>query len=71
MPPPAWWLNVLADPRAQIQIGADIVDVVAREATGHARSVLWSRLMEANRYLSRAERKAGRELPVVILIPAP
>lgn len=65
--PPAWWLNLSADPRARIQVDADILDVAAREAIGEERAALWLRLAAANRYLDRVARKAGRNLPVVVL----
>lgn len=69
--PPAWWLNLCADPRARIQVDADILDVGAREAIGEERAALWLRLAAANRYLDRVARKAGRTLPVVVLtVPA-
>ena len=69
--PPAWWLNLSADPHARIQVSADILDVGAREATGEERAALWLRLAAANRYLDRVAHKAGRTLPVVVLTPSP
>lgn len=68
--PPAWWLNLSADPRGRVQVGADILDVMAREATGEERVALWRQLTAANRYLDRVARKARRELPLVVLSPA-
>jgi deazaflavin-dependent oxidoreductase (nitroreductase family) len=68
---PAWWLNLCAAPRAHIQIGTDNLDVAAREAMGDERAALWLRLTAANRHLTRAARKAGRELPIVVLTPQP
>jgi deazaflavin-dependent oxidoreductase (nitroreductase family) len=68
---PAWWRNLCAAPRAHIQIGTDNLDVAAREAMGDERAALWLRLTAANRHLTRAARKAGRELPIVVLTPQP
>jgi len=67
--PPAWYLNLRADPHARIQVGARSIDVRAQEATGQERAELWRRLTAANRYLERAARKAGRDLPLVALVP--
>jgi deazaflavin-dependent oxidoreductase (nitroreductase family) len=66
---PAWWLNLSADAHAHAQVRALTIDVVARQATGDERAMLWRRLTAANRYLERVERKAGRELPIVVLTP--
>ena len=67
--PPAWYLNLRANPYAQIDVVGRSVDVRAEEATGRERAELWQRLTVANRYLERAARKAGRELPLMSLVP--
>ena len=67
--PPAWYLNLRANPHARIQAGARSVDVRAQEATGQERAELWQRLTAANRYLEPAARKARRDLPLMALIP--
>jgi deazaflavin-dependent oxidoreductase (nitroreductase family) len=65
--PPAWYLNLSADPRARARLGARTIDVQAREVIGEERVALWRRLVAANRYLERTARKAGRELPLLLL----
>ena len=67
--PPAWYLNLRANPRAQVQVGGRTIDVRAEEAAGQERAELWQRLTGANRYLDRAARKAGRDLPIMLLAP--
>jgi F420H(2)-dependent quinone reductase len=67
--PPAWYLNLRANPHAWIDVSGRSVEVGAREATGPERGALWQRLTAANPYLERAARKAGRELPLVALAP--
>jgi F420H(2)-dependent quinone reductase len=69
--PPAWYLNLRADPRARIRVGPRTVDVRAQEAAAQERAELWQRLTAANRYLERAARKAGRDLPLMALTPSP
>jgi deazaflavin-dependent oxidoreductase (nitroreductase family) len=66
--PPGWYLNLRADPQARVDIGPRTVDVRAHEASGQERAELWQRLTTANRYLERAARKAGRDLPLMALI---
>ena len=66
--PPAWYLNLLANPHARVQAGPRSIDVRAQETAGQQRIALWQQLTAANRYLERAARKAGRELPVMALV---
>jgi F420H(2)-dependent quinone reductase len=68
--PPAWYLNLRADPHARIEVGPRSAEVRAQEAAGQERAELWQRLTAANRYLKRAARKAGRELPLMALVPS-
>ncbi|MEO8967081.1 MAG: nitroreductase/quinone reductase family protein [Solirubrobacteraceae bacterium] len=65
--PPAWWLNVEADPDVEVQIGADIWDVRAETAGPDRRAELWPALTAANPSIESAQAKAGRQLPVVVL----
>ena len=67
---PAWYLNLQANPHAQIDVGGRSVEVRAQEAAGQERVELWRRLTAANRYLERAARKAGRDLPLMALVPS-
>jgi deazaflavin-dependent oxidoreductase (nitroreductase family) len=69
--PPAWYLNLRASPHAQVQVGERTINVRAQEAAGRERAELWQRLTAANRYLERAARRAGRDLPLMALVPSP
>ncbi len=68
--PPAWYLNLRANPHARIRVGARNIDVRAQEAAGQERVALWRRLTAVNRYLERAASKARRDLPLLALVPA-
>jgi deazaflavin-dependent oxidoreductase (nitroreductase family) len=68
--PPAWYLNLRANPHARIRVGPRTIDVRAQEAAGQERVALWRRLTAANRYLERAARKARRDLPLMALVPS-
>jgi deazaflavin-dependent oxidoreductase (nitroreductase family) len=68
--PPAWYLNLHANRHARVEVGPRTVDVRAQEAAGQERAELWQLLTAANRYLERAARKAGRDLPLIALIPS-
>jgi deazaflavin-dependent oxidoreductase (nitroreductase family) len=66
--PPAWYLNLSANPHARVEVGLRSIDVRAREATGQERAEIWQQLTAANRQLERVARKAGRALPVIALV---
>ena len=67
---PSWWLNLQQIPEATVQVGADTVDVIAREATDYERARLWPELKRVNPFYSRYEEITERRIPIVILEPA-
>jgi len=64
---PAWWLNLLANPRATVQVRHLTVDVTAREATPVEHTRLWPHLKSVNPFFAQYERMTGRRIPVVVL----
>ena len=67
--PPAWWLNLQADPQAEVQAGRARRSVTARNAAPEERARLWAEVTSrAPGYLDY-ERRTVREIPVVILQP--
>jgi len=68
--PPAWWLNLQAQPAAQVQAGRERQRVSARQARGAELDRLWARLEASYRYYADYRRRTSREIPVVVLEPA-
>jgi deazaflavin-dependent oxidoreductase (nitroreductase family) len=68
---PAWWLNLLADPRAEVQIGSERFPVTARELDGPERDRLWARVITTDASYAEYERRTIRRIPVVALEPPP
>ena len=66
---PAWFHNLAANPETTIQIGARRRPVRARVATASERARLWPRAVAAYSGYADYQRKADREIPVVILEP--
>ncbi|HXF73053.1 MAG TPA: nitroreductase/quinone reductase family protein [Actinomycetota bacterium] len=66
---PAWWLNLQSDPRATVQVGGTTVPVVAERAGPEVRARLWPSIVRMNPPYEELQRRAGRELPVVVLRP--
>jgi deazaflavin-dependent oxidoreductase (nitroreductase family) len=67
---PAWYLNLVANPRAEIQVKADHIAVEARTATAEEKPRLWQIMRDIwpnyDAYQSRTE----RDIPVVVLSPS-
>ena len=64
---PAWWLNLLADPRAEVQIGAARYPVTAHELEGTDRDRMWARVVETDPSYAEYQRRTTRRIPVVSL----
>lgn len=68
---PAWYLNVVANPRATVQVEGDVFEVDARPATPEEKPRLWGIVRDLwpnyDVYQSRTE----RDIPVVVLTPRP
>ena len=68
---PAWWLNLQANPTTTVQIGTERRRVAVREANAEEKAELWPRLVEMYGDYEIYQRRTEREIPVVILSPAP
>jgi deazaflavin-dependent oxidoreductase (nitroreductase family) len=64
---PAWWHNLVAEPRACVQVGSARQKVRAREATGDERSELWRALTERAPEYDEYAGRTLRRIPVVVL----
>jgi deazaflavin-dependent oxidoreductase (nitroreductase family) len=66
---PDWYHNLKAHPKATVEIGDETVDVVAREAEGDERERIWERQTRDVPSFADYQRKATRQIPVIILEP--
>ncbi|MEA2499668.1 MAG: hypothetical protein QOH26_2073 [Actinomycetota bacterium] len=67
---PDWYFNLLANPRARIEVGTEAKDVTARVAQGAERERIWSKQKEIMPGFADYEERTPREIPVIILEPA-
>ena len=79
--PPAWLLNLQADPQVTIRLGRQVFGARAREATDEEQAHLWPLVNRTNRGMSRIlhpgvtgrydvyQRHTTRRIPVVIITP--
>ena len=66
---PLWYLNLQAEPLAEVTIGSETRSVRAREAEGEERERLWRLLADLFGGYDRYARKTSRRIPVVVLEP--
>jgi F420H(2)-dependent quinone reductase len=68
---PAWYLNLLEEPRATIEIDGRRTAVLARTVEGAEREPLWRQAVEIYPSYADYQQRTDRELPVVVLTPVP
>ncbi len=68
---PAWYLNLVANPGVELQIGAHIIEATARTAVGDERAKLWDRMRGVYPLYDEDEASIGdaREIPLVVFVP--
>ncbi len=66
---PDWYHNLVANPRASIEVGDKTVNVVAHVADDETRERLWSTQKERYPGFADYEAKTDRQIPVVVLVP--
>jgi deazaflavin-dependent oxidoreductase (nitroreductase family) len=64
---PAWYLNLEAEPQAEIEIEGRRQKVVAQTVTGEEREPLWRQAVTTYPAYADYQRRADRQLPVVVL----
>ena len=68
---PSWYHNLRANPHVTVEVGTDTRSVVARVADGDERTRLWEAHKRDWPGFADYERKTDRQIPVVVLEPAP
>ena len=66
---PDWWLNLMSEPRATVEIGRSRRAVVARRAAPEERERLWAALTAIAPGYLEYQRRTSREIPLGILQP--
>jgi deazaflavin-dependent oxidoreductase (nitroreductase family) len=67
---PAWYLNLRADPRCEVEIGRTRTSMRARVAAPDERRALWLRLVAMYPDYDDYQGRTTREIPVVVCEPA-
>ena len=65
--PPAWYLNLQANPDAEVQVRDEVYKVRARDATDDEKPKLWAEMVGHWPAYDEYQRKTERPIPVVVL----
>lgn len=65
--PPTWYLNLQADPEAELQVKDERFEVRARDATPEEKPALWRQMTSQWPDYDEYQRNTDREIPVVVL----
>jgi deazaflavin-dependent oxidoreductase (nitroreductase family) len=65
--PPAWYLNLQANPEVQVQVLGDRFTARARTATPEEKPALWRTMTAEWPAYDEYQQKTEREIPVVVL----
>jgi deazaflavin-dependent oxidoreductase (nitroreductase family) len=66
---PAWYHNVVAESRVELQDGPVRRDMLAREVTGDEKAMWWARAVAAFPDYVEYQKETDREIPVLVLEP--
>jgi deazaflavin-dependent oxidoreductase (nitroreductase family) len=64
---PAWYHNLMANPRITVEFGAETFTVLAQELHGTARARLWPELVADVPHLDDYQQAVKRRIPVLVL----
>jgi deazaflavin-dependent oxidoreductase (nitroreductase family) len=65
--PPAWFLNIEADPEVTVQIKGDKFTARARTATTDEKPAMWEHMVQVWPDYANYQAKTDRDIPVVVL----
>lgn len=66
---PAWYLNLMANPEATVEIRDREVRVRAEEVYGEEKARLWQKMVDIYSGYDDYQRKTEREIPLVVMHP--
>lgn len=64
---PAWYHNLKANPRTDVEVGAETFPVMVEEVTGEERDAVWAGCLAMAPFLDELQKKKGRTVPVLRL----
>jgi deazaflavin-dependent oxidoreductase (nitroreductase family) len=67
--PPAWYVNLQAQPEVQVQVRDEKFPARARTATAAEKPALWRKMAAVWPDYDEYQKKTDREIPIVVLEP--
>jgi len=67
---PSWYLNLTANPAAEIQVKADVIPVIGRTASDDEKPRLWAIMTGLWPNYDAYQSRTDRAIPIVVLSPA-
>jgi deazaflavin-dependent oxidoreductase (nitroreductase family) len=64
---PAWYLNLVAEPSVEVQVGAETFAARASTVKGARREQLWAKMADIWPDYENYQRRTERQIPVVML----
>ena len=64
---PAWYTNLVAQPKVGVQVGPEKFEARARTASGAERAALWKQMVGIYAPYEDYQKRTKREIPVVVL----
>ena len=64
---PNWYLNLLEEPRVEVQVGKAIFGALARPATHEEKPMLWQMMVSIFPMYEGFQKKTKRDIPVVVI----
>ena len=64
---PAWYHNLIANPKIEVEVGTEKFTVTAREAKGAERDMLYTKQAAKFPAFADYEKKTTRKIPVMVL----
>ncbi|MFI7542481.1 nitroreductase/quinone reductase family protein [Actinoplanes sp. NPDC049599] len=69
--PPGWYLNLLTEPRARVEVEGRTLTVRAERLSDAETATHWQQVLRAAPDYARYPRRAGHPLPLIRLTPVP
>ena len=66
---PMWYLNLKANPKVQVQIKKEVLDLTARDATDEERARYWPQLVDMYPSYDDYQSWTDRTIPIVVCDP--